>query len=612
MQKGTGQFALKLPSDIDYRALSWMFNTLNSDDEFEQFFDALPSLCDSEAFDDPWRAFIKPNEKILSHALIGMMDRTLLSDLVPEEVKQRRIIISTKAIGATSLLGPWWTLRRVLFGDWHGFSRSIHFGLIVQGWKNISSPVTEFYAQYVVGVTLASVQKRDDHWFELASGQLNESKSLLRNYFAHDDSVLLANAIFIIWRTIQTFSGTEDRHRRDILETSSKTLESVCRFDIQYTLLEHQHQFCGLWNQLVDAAQNNTHSDTTSLYMLTLKSIRRLYTTLHEETISAPTAFSTTTDDRNRVLDDATSYPKCRINEHRHSTPIPELKLDGITRDTRSMDMIPAFVARPPTLSTPPYPYPRTSAATTPPFGSLPHPAPSGPHHRVVQGPPFPVPQPHYPGPYSHSAAPPSPSLSQMAPRSQSVFAAMDGRDPSPSHPASLGPHDSVVPGPPFLVPQLYYPQATPGPFDRGVPGPYSHSAAPPPPGISQLNHRDQYVSVAMGGIGPNPSHPAPPNPYHQVAPSSYPLALGPYYSGHASLHATRKSHARHRHHHHRRDAPANTAKANSQQDAYASSFTPGVTYGRRVDAPISKITNLSRAFGTFSLSGKRKVQKAQ
>ena len=92
MRKAAARFALQLSSDIDYRGLSWMFRTLNEDDEFEQFFDALPSLCDLEALEDPQRAFIKPSQNMLSRALIGMMDRTLLSDLVPKEVKQRRIL----------------------------------------------------------------------------------------------------------------------------------------------------------------------------------------------------------------------------------------------------------------------------------------------------------------------------------------------------------------------------------------------------------------------------------------------------------------------------------------------------------------------------------------
>jgi hypothetical protein len=328
MKKAAARFALQLSSDIDYRALSWMFRTLNDDDEFEQFFDALPSLCDSEALEDPQRAFIKPNQNILSRALIGMMDRTLLSDLVPKEVKQRRIIICVKAIDATSLLGPWWTLRRVLFGDWHGFSRSIHFGLFVQSWKSISHSVTAFYAQYVITITLASVQGRDDNWFRLASGQLNASKSLLRNSFAHDDSILLANAIFIIRRTIQTFSASEERHQSDIIHASSKALEILCRFDTQNTLAEHQHQFCSLWNQLVDTAQDDDYPYITNLSTLILKKARRLYITLHEGTNSSPTAFSTTTEDRNRDLDNSMSYPRCQVVGHHPSLPVPELQMD--------------------------------------------------------------------------------------------------------------------------------------------------------------------------------------------------------------------------------------------------------------------------------------------
>ncbi|KAF8462183.1 hypothetical protein DFH94DRAFT_858154 [Russula ochroleuca] len=407
MQKAAGRFALQLPSDIDYRALSWMFKTLNDDEEFEQFFDALPSLCESEELVDAHTAFIDPNEKKLSHALIGMMDRTLLSELVPEAVKQRRIIICTKAIGATSLLGPWWTLRRVLFGDWHGFSRSIHFGLFVQDWKNISHPVTSFYAQYVVAVTLASVQQRDDYWFQLASGQLNESKSLLSDCFARDDSILLANAILIIRRTIQTFSGSgsETRHRSDILKASSKTLTLVCRFDIRNTLPEHQHQFCRLWNQLVEATQNNTHPHVTPLCIMMLKSIRRLYITLHKKTSSSPRAFSTTTADGDRVLDDASSYPRCIIDGHRHSTPVPELHLDGQPRNALH-NVIASSIAMIPALS---------PAAILSPAFITPNPTRfptivSGSYYSVAPG-PYPVPRSS-----SHLAAPDLQGLSPFIP----------------------------------------------------------------------------------------------------------------------------------------------------------------------------------------------------
>ena len=483
MQKAAGQSALQLSSDIDYRALEWMFNTLNDDEEFEQFFDALPSLHGSEALENAEKKFIVPNEKKLSHALIGMMDRTLLSELVTEEVKQRRIIICTKAIGATSLLGPWWTLRRVLFGDWHGFSRSIHFGLFVQGWKNISRPITTFYADYVVAVTLASVQQRDDYWFELASGQLKESKSLLRNYyFTYGESILLANAIFIIRRTIQT-SDSEKDHRSDILEASSKTLDLICRFDIQNTLPELQHQFCDLWNRLVDGAKS-THPHVGLLCVMMLKSIRRLYITLHEDTPSSPNAFSSSTDDGDRVLDDAGSYPRCSIEDHSHSEPVPDLPLDEPPTSARPAtpprsNMMPALSSalvqvssRPPTFSASPYPLtsaqspsyqlarrssyhvaPRTPYQVAP--GSSYQVAP-GSTYEVARGSPYQV-------------APGSPY--QVAPGSSYQVA------PSLPHPdPNSGPSQT---GPAFLSPYQLVPVPR-GPHQSGlIPMPFSDSPLP-------------------------------------------------------------------------------------------------------------------------------------
>ena len=165
MRKTVERFALQLSSDIDYRALPWMFGTLNDDDEFKQFFDALPDIYGSEALMDPCGAFVKPNEKMLSHALIGMMDRTLSSDVIPESVKLHRVTVCTKVINATSLLQPWWALRHVLLGEWHGFSRSIQFGLFAQGLENTQDHITAFYAQYVVAFTIATVQECDDLFF---------------------------------------------------------------------------------------------------------------------------------------------------------------------------------------------------------------------------------------------------------------------------------------------------------------------------------------------------------------------------------------------------------------------------------------------------------------
>ena len=327
MQKVAEHSVNQLSSDIDYRALSWMFDTLNDDDEFEQFFDALPAICAPETLVDSQAQFLKPNENKLSHALIGMMDRTMLSDLVPESVKQRRIIIYTKVVTATSVLGPWWTLRRVLLGDWRGLSKFIQFGHFVQSWKNLPDQITAFYAQYVVAITMSGVQDRDESWFQLASRQLNASKSLLQNYYKTGDTILLVNVMFIIRRTVECYVRSTDRHRMDIFLVSSKALESLCKFDILQTFPEYHNEFCSLWNQLVNMARSHDYPHVAPVSVMILKSIRRLYIDLHRGTRAFPTAFRTTTDDGDPVLNDASSYPLCTVIRHLPSRPVPQLQL---------------------------------------------------------------------------------------------------------------------------------------------------------------------------------------------------------------------------------------------------------------------------------------------
>ena len=501
MQKAAGRLALQMPSDIDYRALSWMFKTLNDDDEFEQFFDALPSLCDSEALADAQSAFIKPNEEILSHALIGMMDRTLLSELVSEEVKQRRIIICTKAVGATSLLGLGWTLQRVLCGEWHGFSRSIHFGLCVQDWnlKNISHPLLAFYAQCAIAVTLTSVEDRDDHWFRLASGQLKQSKSLLRNYFAEDDSILLDDAIFIIRRTMEAFSRSND-HRSEIREASSKTLELICSFDIRKTLASLRNQFCSLWNELVDKAEKNPDPDFRSLCIMILKSIRRPYISLHENTPSAPAAFSTTTDDEDRVLADAMSYPRCGIDRHR-STLVPRFQSDKLP--TRSMDMLSSLShtlspVRPLRLSTPPtrvIPLSQTPPFTTArnlPLRFIPSPKFSVAPTTVTRN-------PGVPGPYSDSAAPLPPDSSQMTLRGKDVPTAMGSSKISPPNESSSNDTPSTQPPPPSFK-KARRPMYDPAPLPPGLtypPSPLMRVNTPTSPGPSATLRSQGHLNLA-------------------------------------------------------------------------------------------------------------------
>ena len=361
LSRSAEKFAIKQNPDIDHSSLLWTFESLDEDTDLEKFFEGLPRLCDSETGKtlNLQDGFIGRNEEKLSNALIGLMNRTLSSNMVTEFVKQRRMIIFTKVVGSTTLLGPWFYLRRILFKNWYRFLGCIEFGLFVQK-KKIPDKVAYFHAQCVAALTVSIVRDRDERWFQLASGLLNVSKTLLHKYIAHGDNILLANVIFIIRQTVRSYSGSAEHLREDILRASSRTLETVCKLDIQGTFPELQHEFCGLWNQLVDTARCDQPAHHALVSRRTLKNIRKLYIALHESSGTPPTPLYTTTDDRDPVLDDPMSYPKCKIDGHRPSQ-IPDLQFDEPTPD-------PAFTPnslRMPTL-TPPYPpaQPSTSFAS--------------------------------------------------------------------------------------------------------------------------------------------------------------------------------------------------------------------------------------------------------
>ena len=381
MSKTAEAFAFKMDPKIDYNSLLWTFDSLDEDEDLERFFERLPRLCDSKTGRDLdlQQGFIRLHKKRLSSALIGLMNRTLPHNLVAESVRQHRMIICTKVVNSTSLLGPWWILRCVLLGEWSRFLECIEFGLFVQNWKNITDKVTTFYAQCVAALTISILRDRirDGRWFQLAGGLLKVPKPVLYKYITHGDSILLANAIFIVRRTVQTYSGAKERHRQDILDASSKTLEKVCKLDIGGTLPELQHEFCDLWNQLVHTAKTDERAHHVYIAKMTLKNIRKLYIALHGSPGTPPAADCSTTDDPDAVSDHSEHYSMCTVGGHRPATSNPALQFDEPDPDA------------PPTpnimpMPSPSFPFPsgQPSNFTTPhPSSSSPAPYLSVPSH---------------------------------------------------------------------------------------------------------------------------------------------------------------------------------------------------------------------------------------
>ncbi len=423
---------------IDSDSLLWTLESLDEDADLEKFFEGFPRLCDSETGKELnlQQGFIAPYKTRLSNALIGLMNRTLSSNLVSESVKQRRIIICTKAIESTSLIGPWWILRRVLLGGWHQFLGCIEFGLFVRDW-DIPHRVTSFYAQCVTVLTISVVRDHDGRWYQLASDLLDVSRSLLHKYIANGDSILLANAIFIVRRTVQTYPGSEERHKNDIIGASSKTLETVCNLDIRRTFPELQYEFCGLWNQLVKVAQTDTRYPQVCVAKTTLKNIRKLYIALHECSTTPPTAFYTATDDRDPIWENPKSYPTCSIDDHCPSKPLPDLQFDEPTPDTIGDGSPTLGIVRMPIPFT--YPPNRPSAFPTTFTPSPPYTLSPPAHY-----------SPRYVDTYSHSGAPPPDAVVSF---------------PQPHHPSNVQP-GVIARSPPSRrstssVPEIYLDNAS-------------------------------------------------------------------------------------------------------------------------------------------------------
>jgi hypothetical protein len=287
MRETAEEYARRLPHDIDFTALWWTFKSLDEDGELQEFFQGLLGLCSSTAVPNALRDFIKPRTKMLSNELTELMNRTLSSNLVSESVKQNRITICTKVIGMTRLIGNWTFLSRVLLGDWHRFLRCVEFGIFAQKLKTNFDRVTALAAQCSAAVVISNVRERDENWYQLVFGQLlNTPKPLLYSYLSHGDSILLANLMFIVRRTVQAYSGSSGHQQRDLLLAASKTLKSVCKFDVNNTVSELQHEFCDLWNLLADETENDEKPRVKCITRTVLEhtSTRKLYNALHQGT----------------------------------------------------------------------------------------------------------------------------------------------------------------------------------------------------------------------------------------------------------------------------------------------------------------------------------------
>ena len=205
MQKAVEETALNLPSEIDTCAFLWTFDCLDEDHELERFFSGLPGFRSSKVVDDPLPGLTYEQRWKLSTALVGLLDRTFSSDLLPLPVKHRRAIICAKAIDPAQIPGAIVILDFLLSKDQYRGALSAEVLQIVRGWGNNNGENTSLIAQATTSYILARAQWRDDSWFTLASNELGVLETILRDHTANGDSLSPAIVIHIFRQQFSLF-----------------------------------------------------------------------------------------------------------------------------------------------------------------------------------------------------------------------------------------------------------------------------------------------------------------------------------------------------------------------------------------------------------------------
>ena len=307
--KATETTTSKTPLGIDAHILEWTFGFLSEESALEKFFEALPGFFG-----------LNPEEHLAGHlsdgflikfwqALIRFLDLTFSSHSVSELVRSHRLVTCLNA--ARAALGLDEALRildEILNERWGEALQSIEVGLFLRRWSDDSEEISSSLRRIVARI-VSRVRERDYRWITLIKDEFEIPERVLRENLAHGDSALLSILIHLTRRLFHSDAPSGD----------AGILREFSRIDIHSTLPRLRHDFCTLWNEIVQEVQRHGAGSTP---ILILKEIRHLYIALHEGTDAAPVAYSDLITDDDNILLSPLSYPLCDVVEHRPDSTV--------------------------------------------------------------------------------------------------------------------------------------------------------------------------------------------------------------------------------------------------------------------------------------------------
>ena len=299
---------------VDVRILDWTITTLGDDESLKNFFEAIPGFFNSKLVQHLKGGFPEELRSKYIDALQGFLDRTWTSNSINDSEKVRRLDISMKAISWIRDSYVSSILWDVSFKYWEEVPHTLEMGQSLARWCTSNNRSTVPYAQSIIGRILASVPERDDRWITLAARAFGlTEQDLQENITLGDDSVSLAILLHVTRQYIYSYYNP-----------NWEVLEVLSNFDIHKTLPRLQHDFCTLWNEIVQEAWRREFYTTP---VRILKEIQHLYIALHQGTDAAPAAFSASTDWLVDIRYDLLSYPLCTLASHRPDSiaqiPVP-------------------------------------------------------------------------------------------------------------------------------------------------------------------------------------------------------------------------------------------------------------------------------------------------
>ena len=337
----------KSSSAIDTRAFMWTFDRLDEDHELESFFLGMPGFHNSNVAKEPLHDLDDAQKLGLLGAMIGLLDRTYSSDLLSDQVKRHRDDICANAIDLVDTPQAFPEILTILTSSVS--APAVEIGQFVRRWGNRQGDdaTIQVFVQAISTFVVTKTQQHNDAWFIIASEELGIPEAVLRKHAAHGDSLSLAILLYIVRQQI-----VHHKNRSYPKEQLSGVLEAACKFNVQDTSPELQHEFCALWNQLVQTAR----WDSPNWWMAgqLLRPIRNIYVILHQDTSSAPTQFSASTHESDPLLSTSLSYPVCSVAGHIHHNSASTVSFHTVLHD--SAELVPASLTSPLASSSVPNP----------------------------------------------------------------------------------------------------------------------------------------------------------------------------------------------------------------------------------------------------------------